>query len=146
MACGSSGNLMSFSCCGRFMFFTAERARVGAADMPACNIRRKKALTRWALEAGSERGNLEWVRCKQCCANFISIDAKLSLQSFCVEIPSTFTNSESNNFLQSFIENMRMCKNTCSPAIDLKIRNLCNTKWIVTLTDLRGQNFQGHSL
>ena len=45
MACGSSGNLMSFSCCGRFMFFTAVRARVGAAEMPACNIRKEMTFT-----------------------------------------------------------------------------------------------------
>ena len=44
MACGSSGNLMSFSCCGRFIFFTAVRARVGAAEMPACNRSRKMAF------------------------------------------------------------------------------------------------------
>jgi len=35
IACGSSGSLMSFICCGMFMFLTAEIALVGAADNPA---------------------------------------------------------------------------------------------------------------
>ena len=32
---GRSDSFMSFSCCGIFMFLTAETARAGAADRPA---------------------------------------------------------------------------------------------------------------
>ena len=35
IACGRSGNFMSFICCGIFIFLTAETARAGAAVIPA---------------------------------------------------------------------------------------------------------------
>lgn len=36
IACGKSGNFISFICCGMFIFLTAETARAGAAVIPAC--------------------------------------------------------------------------------------------------------------
>lgn len=36
IACGKSGNFISFICCGIFIFLTAETARAGAAVIPAC--------------------------------------------------------------------------------------------------------------
>lgn len=47
IACGRSGNLMSFICCGMFIFFTAETARAGAAAMPACKI---ESIVSWIIE------------------------------------------------------------------------------------------------
>lgn len=46
IACGSSGNLMSLSCCGRFIFLTADKALVGAADKPAWNM----TMIRWTAQ------------------------------------------------------------------------------------------------
>lgn len=39
IACGKSGSLMSFICCGMFMFLTADTALAGAAIIPAWNIK-----------------------------------------------------------------------------------------------------------
>lgn len=41
IACGRSGNFISFICCGMFIFFTADTARAGAAVIPACTQEKK---------------------------------------------------------------------------------------------------------
>lgn len=49
IACGKSGNFISFICCGMFIFLTAETARAGAAVIPACTYHMDGKNGKWKI-------------------------------------------------------------------------------------------------